>query len=193
MSLQITTANEVRSQQGRQYRYMTHVRTVSLLVVYTRAACTAANQRALALQSWLVSLYLDCPPGLGLDCPNATAVAAFEDAVRRGDVYWHAYPFNMQSEVADASLLAAAVSLTHDLDSRFGLPPKITVSQAGTRCHGRIHACCPCMLHACRWHACRPMQLLEGCTRAEGCAWADAERHPCPERRRRARNLYRRQ
>lgn len=85
-----------------------------------------------ALQSWLVSLYLDCPPGLGLHCPTATAIAAFEDAVRRGDIYWHAYPFNMQSEVADASLLAAAVNLTHDLDARFGLPPKITISQAGT-------------------------------------------------------------
>ena len=54
-----------------------------------------------------------------------------EEAVRKGDIYWHAYPFNMQSEVADASLLAAAVNLTHDLDARFGLPPKITISQAG--------------------------------------------------------------
>ncbi len=77
-----------------------------------------------------MSLYLDCPAGLGLDCPTATAVATFEAAVRRGDIYWHALPFNLEAEVADASLLAAAVNLTHDLDARFNLPPKITMSQA---------------------------------------------------------------
>ncbi|KAK9821791.1 hypothetical protein WJX81_004092 [Elliptochloris bilobata] len=99
----IATASQVRSQQGRQYRYMTH--------------------------SWLVSLYLDCPPGLGLDCPSATAVTAFKAAVHRGDIYWHALPFNLEAEVADTSLLAAAVNITHDLDARFGLPPKMTVSQ----------------------------------------------------------------
>lgn len=32
-------------------------------------------------------------------CPNATAIAAFEAAVRRGDITWHAFPFNAELEV----------------------------------------------------------------------------------------------
>lgn len=47
-------------------------------------------------QSWLVSLYLDCPTGMGLHCPTAPAVAAFRAAVEAGDVYWHAMPHNAQ-------------------------------------------------------------------------------------------------
>ncbi len=41
----------------------------------------------------------------------------------------HALPFNLQAEAADASLLTAAVELTHNLDTRFGLAPKFTVNQ----------------------------------------------------------------
>ena len=41
-------------------------------------------------QSWLVALYLECPKHLlpFLNCPNASAVAAFEQAARRGDIWW---------------------------------------------------------------------------------------------------------
>ena len=41
------------------------------------ASCKAANKpqahierTAVAMQSWLVSLFLDCPPGLGYHCPS---------------------------------------------------------------------------------------------------------------------------
>ena len=49
-------------------------------------------------QTWVVSMYLDCPPGMGLHCPNATAVARFERAVAKGDITWHAFPHNAELE-----------------------------------------------------------------------------------------------
>ncbi|KAL3138964.1 hypothetical protein ABBQ32_005773 [Trebouxia sp. C0010 RCD-2024] len=80
-------------------------------------------------QSWLVSIYLDCPIGMNLQCPSQEEVEAFEAAVHRGDIYWHALPFNGQLEFFDVSLLEFAVQLTHELDIKFGLPPKRTMSQ----------------------------------------------------------------
>jgi hypothetical protein len=80
--------------------------------------------------SWLVSMYLDCPPGLGFHCPNASAVSAFASAVKRGDIYWHAYAFNAEPEgYPDASMFEFGVQLTHALDDTFGLPHKQVLSQ----------------------------------------------------------------
>ncbi|DBA72016.1 TPA: hypothetical protein ACH3X2_010755 [Trebouxia sp. C0005] len=36
-------------------------------------------------QSWLVSMFLDCPIGMDLHCPSKTEVEAFEAAVHRVD------------------------------------------------------------------------------------------------------------
>ena len=58
---------------------------------------------------------------------------AFEAAVHRGDIYWHALPFNGQLEFFDVSLLEFAVQLTHELDVKFGLPPKKTMSQVSAQ------------------------------------------------------------
>ena len=51
------------------------------------------------------------------------------EAVHAGDIFWHAMPFNTQTEMFDAPLLQYAVELTHELDARFGQAPKITMSQ----------------------------------------------------------------
>jgi hypothetical protein len=52
-------------------------------------------------QSWLVSLYLDCPVGVpGLQCPSPAAVANFTDAVKRGYITWHSFPHNAELEVS---------------------------------------------------------------------------------------------
>ena len=58
--------------------------------------------------------------------------------MHRGDIYWHALPFNGQLEFFDVSLLEFAVQLTHELDIKFGLPPKRTMSQVG-----RSSSCIP--------------------------------------------------
>ena len=82
-------------------------------------------------QSWIVSLFLDCPPNLpgGLACPTAAQVANFTRAVNSGYIYWHAFPFNGEPELLSPELFRAALDLTHALDARFSLPPKATLSQ----------------------------------------------------------------
>eukprot|EP00966_Prymnesium_polylepis_P294512 6800938-Prymnesium_polylepis.1 len=76
-------------------------------------------------QSYLVSLFIDCPLGMGLHCPNASRLATFEGAVRAGHITWHAFPHN--TELALGSL-EFGVKMTHDIDARFGVPPKRTLS-----------------------------------------------------------------
>ena len=61
--------------------------------------------------------------------------------MHRGDIYWHALPFNGQLEFFDVSLLEFAVQLTHELDIKFGLPPKRTMSQV-RRCSSCIASSC---------------------------------------------------
>lgn len=101
----IATANAMRAGGGEdRFKFMTH--------------------------SWLVSMYLDCPVGLGFHCPNASAVNDFVAAVKRGDIYWHAYGFNSEPEgYPDSSLFEFGVQLTHALDEKFSLKRKTTLSQ----------------------------------------------------------------
>ena len=76
--------------------------------------------------SWLVSMFLDCPLGMDLQCPNASTRAVVERAIRLGDITWHAHPHNAQYEVFDTSLLQHSFDFTHELDRRFNLPLKHT-------------------------------------------------------------------
>ena len=79
-------------------------------------------------QTYLVSLFLDCPTGLGLHCPNATAVATFEAAVRAGDIVWQAFPHNAELMMLDPALMQFGVRLTHELDDRFNLTRRTVLS-----------------------------------------------------------------
>ena len=86
-------------------------------VYFARAARLAAELRAAGgaerfrwmTQSWLVALYLDCPADLGLHCPNAQDKAAFAAAVKKGDIYWHAFPHDAWLSLMDPSLMPAMV------------------------------------------------------------------------------------
>lgn len=49
-----------------------------------------------ATQSWLLSLFLDCPARIGIACPNATTVEEVSAALQRGDISYHALPHNGQ-------------------------------------------------------------------------------------------------
>lgn len=85
---------------------------------------------AFTAQSWLVDLFLNCPPQWpGLHCPSPSAVAAFNASVKAGYVTWHAFPFNGEPEFFDADTLLAAIDMTHRLDDAFGLPHKTLMSQ----------------------------------------------------------------
>ena len=43
--------------------------------------------------AFILSLFFDCPSGMGLKCPDSEQVARVEAAVRRGDITWTAFPF----------------------------------------------------------------------------------------------------
>lgn len=66
---------------------------------------------------------------MGLHCPTADEVTAFKAAVGRGDITWHAFPFNAELELYNEVFIDEGVALTHALDASFGLPPKFTLSQ----------------------------------------------------------------
>lgn len=80
-------------------------------------------------KGWLVSLMLDCPVGMGFRCPDQAAVQAFREGIVRGDISWHAFPFNTQMEFYDASMVEFALKLVQDLDETLGVPRKRVFSQ----------------------------------------------------------------
>eukprot|EP00041_Stephanoeca_diplocostata_P034203 m.1150901 g.1150901 ORF g.1150901 m.1150901 type:complete len:780 (+) comp24479_c0_seq2:116-2455(+) len=80
-------------------------------------------------QSWVVSMYLDCPPGMGLHCPSPTQIADFESAVNARDITWHAFPHNAELEMMSPALIEAGLALTWELDDRFKMPRKKLLSQ----------------------------------------------------------------
>lgn len=61
-----------------------------VLVMRTQVGRVLRNSNGTArlkftTQSYLVSLYLDCPPGMGLHCPDAQAIDHFvEVSIRQG-------------------------------------------------------------------------------------------------------------
>lgn len=62
--------------------------------------------------SWLVRRALDSYSGKRLK--------EFEDAIARGFVAWHALPFTVHSELMDPALFDFGLSISKDLDRRFG-------------------------------------------------------------------------
>ena len=98
-------------------------------------------------QSWVASLYLDChnagmylwpeigapasgTPRPSLHCPNASSVAAFKDALKRGDIFFHAFAHNGEaSTYPDASLFEAGITMGERVADAVGIPRPIAVSQ----------------------------------------------------------------
>ena len=91
-------------------------------------------------QSWLVSVFRHCastPINIhgaagepsSLICPNATALADFEAAAKRGDIGWHAFPFNAEPEMLDRSLFDAGLDMTFEADDWIGHQHRQTLSQ----------------------------------------------------------------
>jgi len=80
-------------------------------------------------QSYIVSLYTDCPPNAGLACPSPEQLQNFTDAVNKGYITWHSWPFNGEFELTDATMVNLGFAMTHALDDTFSLPRKATVSQ----------------------------------------------------------------
>lgn len=94
-----------------------------------RKGAASADRYIYMAQPWILSMYLDCPKGMGFTCPDPGDVAKLEAGIRRGDITWNGFPFNAQLELFEPSLLTAAMEITRSLDRRFGVPPTATVSQ----------------------------------------------------------------
>ncbi|XP_070532505.1 uncharacterized protein [Ptychodera flava] len=106
-------------------------------VYYPRAIRVADTLRSLGgreslvytTHPWLVSLYVDCPEnlvlaGIKLNCPSRKELDEFEKAVGRGDIAWHAGPMNIQTDNIDESLFDYALTISEDLDKKFGIQRK---------------------------------------------------------------------
>ena len=87
------------------------------------------QQLVFTTHTFLVSLFLDCPPSMNIHCPSNSERDAFLKAVRQGYISWHAYPFNAQPEVYDQSLAEFGFQLTHDLDDQLNRNRTMTMSQ----------------------------------------------------------------
>lgn len=106
---------------------------------FPRALDTARAMRAqnssyvYTTHAYLISLFLDCPRGLRLHCPDEAARAAVIDGIVRGDIVWHAFPFNAQVEWAESSLFEFGVHMARTLTSRYNIssvwPPSRVMSQ----------------------------------------------------------------
>jgi hypothetical protein len=65
-----------------------------------------------------------------LHCPTASQVDAFVQALRRGDVFIHAFPHDGgASYYPDASLFEAALRLPQLVAEQAGIPPPTVISQ----------------------------------------------------------------
>ena len=75
---------------------------------------------ALTTHSLLVQEFLDGSAGCAHARQNASAVAAFEAAIRAGDVLWHAQSANYFPEAMDAPSFLAMLDSVDALNARFG-------------------------------------------------------------------------
>src|SRR5262249_10138251 len=87
--------------------------------------------------SWLIYEYLQQA--------QPAEKAALEQAIREGDIAWHALPFTTHSELMDASLFRFGLSLSQELDRRFG---KRTIAAKMTDVPGHTRAIVPLLADA---------------------------------------------
>ena len=69
--------------------------------------------------SWLISLFFDCPPNMGLHCPTKGQVTNISNAIANHDIVWPAFPHNAELATGDPSMLRFGVRLSQDLAERF--------------------------------------------------------------------------
>ena len=128
-------------------RYFDFFFPEAILIANTLREYGGEERLVFTTHSYLVSLYLDCPPNMGLHCPSAEAVGRFKDAVNRGDIMWHAFPFNGEPEYFQRPLIVeAGFNVTHRLDDMFGRAHTVTMSQRDVP--GMTSAIIPLMVKA---------------------------------------------
>lgn len=94
-----------------------------------KADKTTSASLQFMFQSYVLSLYLDCPAGMQLHCPGSANVTAVKEAIQQGVIWYHAFPFNAELELYDPVFVEEGIRLSHDLDEMFGFAQKATLSQ----------------------------------------------------------------
>ena len=89
------------------------------------------------LGSWMIKEYLD-----NMD---AKSCAKMEEAINKGWISWHALPFTTHTELMDAELFQHGLSISKELDIRFG---KRTTAAKFTDVPGHTIACVPFLANA---------------------------------------------
>lgn len=87
--------------------------------------------------SWLIYEYLEQAKG--------AARRRMEAGIKAGDIVWHALPFTTYSEMSDASLFRFGLSLSQEMDRRFG---RRTIAAKMTDVPGHCRAIVPLMAEA---------------------------------------------
>lgn len=87
--------------------------------------------------SWLIYEYLEYAA--------AKDKKRMEDAILAGDIVWHALPFTTHTELLDADMFEFALSLSHELDRRYG---KHTIAAKLTDVPGHTRAIVPRLVRA---------------------------------------------
>jgi hypothetical protein len=87
---------------------------------------------------WLIQEYLDATAGCtGNVTRSPEALAFLEDAIREGDVTWHANAFSMFVPMLPLDLYSFSLDIGAALDKRFNQPRKIAASQKDTMGYAR--------------------------------------------------------
>lgn len=104
------------------------------LAAAMRANASSADRFSYTTHPWLLSFFFDCPSnftlsGVTLLCPNATQQADMRAAISRGDIQFHAAPFNVEWEgVAFPEFALAYFALAKNLSAALGVPAPRTAS-----------------------------------------------------------------
>ena len=67
---------------------------------------------------------------MSLHCPTLSQREyILNEGIKKGIIYWHAFPFNAQLEIYDESMTEFGLQLSRDCSHRFGAPVSNTLSQ----------------------------------------------------------------
>lgn len=82
--------------------------------------------------SWLLTLYLNCNASTlygPVICPSAADVANMQKMLLSGNIAWHAFPFNAEPELYDASMFLSSIAFAQRMDRQFSQQHSLVMSQ----------------------------------------------------------------
>ncbi|EDQ89119.1 uncharacterized protein MONBRDRAFT_25732 [Monosiga brevicollis MX1] len=78
---------------------------------------------------YIVSLLLDCPPGMGFTCPTPTEQDQIRAALRNGDVVMQAFPHNSETATFSSAFFEEALQLGKRLSVQLNISSPLVMTQ----------------------------------------------------------------